>query len=101
MMRGRFILRPIARRELLAAVAWYDETSGSKDLGDRLLREANEGVQSIFVHPERYNFTWIGARAYRLPTFPYLIYFQAKAGRIEIFAFWHEKQDASRLFRRL
>jgi plasmid stabilization system protein ParE len=93
MKRGRFILRLVARRELLDAVSWYDGVSPK--LGDRLLQEANEGVESVFQHPERYSFTWLGARAYRLPSFPYLIYFHAKAGRIEIFAFWHEKQDAS------
>lgn len=99
MKRGRFTLRSIARGELLNAVSWYD--SISKDLGDRLLQEANQGIENIFQHPERCNFTWLGARAYRLPSFPYLVYFQLKAGKIEIFAFWHERQDASRLLSRL
>jgi plasmid stabilization system protein ParE len=59
-----------ARRELLDAVAWYDRESTIA--GDRLLQGVNAGLQKIAENPEAYNFTFLGTRAYRLPSFPYL-----------------------------
>lgn len=99
MSRIRFSLLRIARQELLAAVAWYDHDSTSA--GDKLLREANDGLKKIAANPEAYNFTYIGTRAYRLPSFPYLLYYLRRDDKIVVFAFLHEKEDSLRLRRRL
>lgn len=99
MSRKRLVFRPIARRELLDAVSWYDNES--VNLGNRLLEEANAGLERIYANPEAYNFTYLGTRAYRLPSFPYLIYYLRKDDQIVVFAFLHEREDSLRVQHRL
>lgn len=99
MSRGRIILLPIARREILDAVAWHDRVSPS--LGDRILQEANRGLEQILANPAAFSFTFLGTRAFRLSSFPYLLYYQESGAGIVVFAFRHEKQDTVPLQRRL
>ncbi len=99
MSRHRIKLRPVARRELLDAVAWYDRESSK--LGDRLLVEVNEGLEKVHANPESCSFTYLGTRAYRLPGFPYLIYYLKQGDEIVVFGFLHEKEDSLRLRRRI
>jgi plasmid stabilization system protein ParE len=97
--RGRITILRVAHRELLDAVAWYDHESAKA--GDRLLQEANEGLEKILANPEAYNFTYFGTRAYQLPSFPYLIYYLKRDATLLVFAFFHEKEDSLRLHHRL
>ena len=98
-MMHRVILLRIARQELMDAVSWYD--ARSTNAGDRLLVEVNEGISRIARDPERYGFSTLDTRHYRLPTFPYSIHFGQRRQDIVIFAIFHQKRDPSTLRRRL
>lgn len=98
-MSHRLVALQTARCELLEAVAWYDKQAVSA--GDRLLAEVNAGPEKIALDPERFNFSKLGARRYRLPVFPYDIHFQLRGKLIGVFAIYHRKRDVRPLRRRL
>ena len=98
-MRGRLVILPLARRDLLDAVQWYDERSLTA--GDRMLQEVNQGLEMIVAAPERHNFSPLGERCYRLPSFKHLIHYRLKQDRVVVFAIFHSSRDLNILRRRL
>jgi plasmid stabilization system protein ParE len=89
----RPILRPEAEQDLANACDWYDQQHPG--LGDELLGEIDAAFERLASMPKLYAILHEDVRACRLRRFPFLIYYRALAGRVEVLAVLHGSRDES------
>lgn len=85
---------PIAKRELAAAISWYEEQC--EGLGVEFLRAMESLMVGLRRLPERYPIVARRTRRARLPRFPYALLFVVEQGRILITAVLHGSRDPVR-----
>jgi toxin ParE1/3/4 len=82
---------PLAARELVEAVEFYDQTR--RGLGDEFLHEVEGAIAFLGRYPEAAPKVGRKVRRLVLPRFPYsLIYRHLGAGEIRILAVTHQKR---------
>ena len=91
-------VRPEARDDLLAAMAWYDERE--KNLGAAFLEHADALFQQIDMHPARFPVVYRTFRRALMRRFPYAVYYIVEDNAMIVFAVLHQRQDRSILTER-
>lgn len=93
-----FSVRPLAEADVQAAFDWYE--AQAQGLGHEFLRALDVCYATIERWPESYPVVYRQFRRALLRRFPYLVYYQASATRIEVVACVHGKQHPRRWRRR-
>lgn len=84
--------------DLAEAVAWYKIVGFGPD--NHLLVRFEEALGRILERPEAYPVTLPGVRRALVSRFPYGIFFQTAANRIEVEALFHLRAGRTRLTNR-
>jgi hypothetical protein len=82
-----------ALQEEVAAFLFYEEEQVG--LGDRFLKEVEEALQKVSEHPTHYSFSdeTKTLRDISLARFPFVIIFEAKTDRIDVYHLHHTKKE--------
>ena len=80
-----------AVRDLAEARDWYDRRGA--DLGDRFIDDVLVAIRAARESPVRYPVVENGVRAVRCKRFPYRVYFETHADRIDILAVYHTARE--------
>ena len=89
------IFRPIARKELHEAAAWYDRNKPG--LGAEFTAAVDEILSRITANPQRFSPTRPGVRRALLGRFPYSLHFAVEPDVIVILAVFHHRRDPRKL----
>jgi plasmid stabilization system protein ParE len=91
-------LRPEARDDLRAAMAWYEEREAG--LGGAFLTEAGAAFEQIAARPDSYARVHGDICRALMRRFPYAIYFLFEEGHVLMLAILHQRQDRGVIMRR-
>src|SRR5712692_1542809 len=89
------VFRKIARQEMDAAIAWYEEQR--QGLGLELAAEVERFIHAIADTPERFRLVRGEVRRAVLLRFPFSIHFIIESQRVVVLAVFHAKRDPKRL----
>jgi plasmid stabilization system protein ParE len=84
-------LRPFARVEYDAAVAWYE--AAQFGLGDDLEAAVEAVFRTISTAPDRYPFADGDVREASVRGFPYCVYYRVRAVRVVVIAIYYQSRD--------
>lgn len=87
----RLIYHPAAEAELIEAAQFYERRINS--LGAQFLEAADRVNKRILEEPERCRTIEEDVRLYRMPRFPYAVYYRVLPDQIRILAFKHHSRD--------
>jgi plasmid stabilization system protein ParE len=90
-MTPRFVFRPAAREDLLAARTWYD--AQQPGLGEDFARSIDGALARIGTHPQACPVVRGEVRRAVLLDFPYAMFYRPQADRIEVIAVFHHRRD--------
>ena len=79
------------KRDLRAALAYYDAEGGSR-LGDRFFDEVEATVARVNENPQGCHFAADGLRRAGLDSFPYHFLYEEDGGRVWFLVLRHDKQ---------
>lgn len=86
----RVSFHPLARDEVEAAQAWYEERSLLAATG--FLHEISVAVRRISEAPQRYPIAEHGSRRILLDRFPFNVYYRVGENEIAVVAVAHQKR---------
>jgi plasmid stabilization system protein ParE len=89
------VFRPIARRELDDAIAWYE--SERPGAGIEFATELATLLTRIATKPKQFREVRAGVRRAVLRRFPYTIHFLLELDRVVVLAVFHAKRNPKRL----
>jgi toxin ParE1/3/4 len=87
------VFRPVAQAEFDAAAAWYE--GQQPGLGDDLVAEVQQVLDTIANQPERYPVADGDVREAAVSRFPYCVYYRVKPDRVVVIAVFHTSRDPS------
>jgi hypothetical protein len=87
----RLIFHQQIKRDLRAALSFYDTEGGSK-LGDRFFAEAEAVVAEVTRNPKMFHFVDDGLRRAALTSFPYHFLLEEGEGFIHFLVLRHDKR---------
>ncbi len=90
-MKREFIVRPLARLDVLEAIEWYSERS--RELGAEFVRVIDAAFESIQQNPAQFPEVDAPIRMAVLRPFPYTIMFAADEAEIVVLSVFHVKRD--------
>ena len=93
-MKRSFRLSRRANRDVEAVREWYDKQDAG--LGNQFLDDLNATFSIICERPKSFPQVKPGIRATRCSRFPYRIYFEVFADRIDILAVYHTARNPRR-----
>ena len=93
------ILRPEARRDVLAAYRWYENQR--RGLGGEFREALEKVIESLREKPKSYPVVLRDARRALLKRFPYMVFYREYDDAIVIVAVMHGKRDPETWQRRL
>jgi plasmid stabilization system protein ParE len=93
-LKWRVIIRPKAEADLQEAWQWYQ--SQRPGLGDELVHEINEAIQTLAINPERRPFYYREFRRILTPRFHYKVFYHVEPGRVVVFRILHSKREHRR-----
>ncbi len=93
-MQRRLRLRPKARRDILAAIRWYE--SERVGLGPEFLADIDVVFHRICDTPAHYAVVVEATRRALMIRFPYAIYFRAGTSTIDVIGVLHTSRDPRR-----
>ncbi len=93
-MIWRLIIRPRAEADLQEARSWYE--SRRQGLGDEVLVEIENVIQSLEENPEKRPYYYRDFRRLFIRRFPYKIFYRIEGDRVIVFRVLHAKQDHRR-----
>jgi toxin ParE1/3/4 len=85
------VLRPEAQADLLAARDWYNRHRA--DLGQEFAEAVEQLLARIEILPELYPAVLRNVRRGKLRKFPYVVYYQVLASRVEVIAILHGSRN--------
>src|SRR5437660_11268316 len=97
-MSLKVVFRPIARRELEEAAAWYD--ARRRGLGAEFKLVVQGLIAEISEQPTRFRRIRGELRRAVLRRFPYMVVYLAERERLIVFAVFHTSRDVVRLLER-
>lgn len=87
------IFRPVARREYLRAIDWYeDEQPG---LGIDFEAKVQAVLAEIAAQPDRYAVVERDIREAPVVRFPYCVYYRVRRDHVEVLSVFHQSRDPS------
>lgn len=92
-MNWEFIIRPLARLDVLEAVEWYSERS--REVGAEFVRVLDDAFESIRRNPAQFPVVDAPIRKAVLRPFPYTILFTAEEAEIVVLSVFHVRRDPS------
>ena len=90
-MKREFIVRPLARLDMLEAIEWYSERS--REVGAEFVRVVDEAFESIMTNPAQFPEVDAPIRMAVLRPFPYTIMFTADEEEIVVLSVFHVRRD--------
>ncbi len=93
-MTTRFTITERARKHVREARAWYE--AQARTLGDQLVDEVFETIDTIVQRPTSFPEVKPGVRGARCDRFPYKIYYRIRANGIRVLAVYHLRRDPDR-----
>lgn len=98
-MTQKIIVQPEAIKEANDAFNWYEDRQPG--LGDEFYRELDRCFEFVQEHPDFHRVFYRTIRKRKLGRFPYLVFFRADAGEINVVAIFHASRDLKSLTPRL
>lgn len=98
--RYQIIYHPLAEKEYLASVLWYEENHTG--LGVGFIREIEKVLSQIEVNPFLYSVKKLQFREALVKTFPYIIIYKinAKQKQIMVLSVFHTSRNPIRKYNR-
>jgi toxin ParE1/3/4 len=90
-MTRRVILRQRAQNDLRSAFRWYE--SRRPGLGEAFLAAVQAQFESIAAFPDAHRTVYRRIRRAAVSRFPYLVFYVAKADRIDVLAVLHHARN--------
>ena len=90
-MSRELVLHPLARFDLLDAVAWYEEQR--QGLGWEMFEHVDAAMRRALRDPESFAVVEETARRVLVRRFPYAVFFQVEGDRLVVLAVSHVRRD--------
>jgi toxin ParE1/3/4 len=90
-MNREFIVRPLARLDVLEAIEWYSERS--REIGAEFVRVLDAAFESIRQNPAQFPEVDGPIRKAVLRPFPYTVLFTADETEIVVLSVFHVRRD--------
>jgi len=90
-MTRRVVLRGRAQNDLRSAFRWYE--SRRPGLGEAFLAAVQERLENVSAFPDAHRVVYRRIRRAVVSRFPYLIFYVAKADRVDVLAILHHARN--------